>query len=549
MLFNSYPFIFGFLPLTLAGFFLLGRGSRVWAIRWLILASLFFYAWWRPINLLIIAPSMIVNFLLARALQRLRGGREQNKAVARWVLAAGIAFNVLFLGYFKYANFFVSAANDAFGTNFVLTRIILPLGISFITFQKIAFLVDVHAGRIEEFSFEDYCLFVLFFPQLIAGPIVHYREMMPQFHRASARFDAENVAVGLTLFAFGLFKKVVLADAIAPSVTAIFAHASTGAPVSFLPGWMAALGFTFQIYFDFSGYTDMALGLGRFFGIKFPPNFYSPLKASNIIDFWLRWHMTLTRFLTAYIYNPLSLWVTRRRSAKGLRPFGGRNATVGGFVQVLMLPTLLTMFVSGFWHGAGYLFILWGLLHGVYLAINHAWRLVVARRWPDRARYERVMTPLGFAITFVAVVAGMVLFRSPTIVTATNMLRGMAGLNGIALPGTIVDHLGHFARAVGRLDEVALGGDAFRSLAKWIVLLGLFALALPNTLQLLSAFEPALGVKAGVARTSSTAGRLAGLGSRLTWRPTFAWAIAVCILAAIGMYHLGGNSEFLYWQF
>src|SRR3954471_8773436 len=239
MLFNSYPFIFGFLPLAVGGFFLLGQASRAWAIRWLIFVSLCFYAWWRPLNVLIIAPSIVVNFFLARALERL--GRAQQQRAARWTLLAGIAFNVLFLGYFKYANFFVNATNDALGTNFVLARVILPLGISFITFQKIAFLVDVHAGRIEEFTFEDYCLFVLFFPQLIAGPIVHYREMMPQFHRASARFDAENVAVGLTLFAFGLFKKVVLADAIAPSVTAVFAHASTGAPVSFLPGWMAAL--------------------------------------------------------------------------------------------------------------------------------------------------------------------------------------------------------------------------------------------------------------------------------------------------------------------
>src|SRR5881628_1881617 len=209
MLFNSYPFIFGFLPLTLAGFFLLGRGSSAWAIRWLILASLFFYAWWRPINLLIIAPSMIVNFLLARALQRL--ARAERQSAARWVLATGIAFNVLFLGYFKYANFFATAANDAFGTNVVLARIIQPLGISFITFQKIAFLVDVHAGRIEEFTLEDYCLFVLFFPQLIAGPIVHYREMIPQFHKISCRLEKENVSVGVTLFAFGLFEKVFVA--------------------------------------------------------------------------------------------------------------------------------------------------------------------------------------------------------------------------------------------------------------------------------------------------------------------------------------------------
>lgn len=547
MLFNSYPFIFAFLPLTLAGFFLLGRGSREWALRWLIVASLFFYAWWRPINVLIIAPSIIINFFLARTLQRL--AREKNTRRARWVLAAGIAFNVLFLGYFKYANFFATATNDAFGTTFVLQRIILPLGISFITFQKIAFLVDVHSGRIEQFTLQDYCLFVLFFPQLIAGPIVHYREMMPQFHRATARFDTENVAIGLTLFVFGLFKKVVLADTIAPAVSLVYANASAGTAISFLPAWMAALGFTLQIYFDFSGYTDMALGLGRFFGIKFPPNFNSPLKASSIIDFWLRWHMTLTRFLTAYIYNPLSLWATRRRAAKGLRPFGGRNASLGGFLEVLVAPTLITMFISGFWHGAGYLFILWGVLHGVYLTINHAWRLFATRRWPDRARYARVMGPVGFVITFVAVVAGMVVFRAPTIATAGNILRGMIGLNGLALPGSVVDRLGHFSSFVGRLNDAVISQDAFRTLTVWIAILGFFALALPNTLTLLSAYEPALGIKPVAERVPAVGRRLTAYVARLTWAPTLAWAVAVAILAVSGIFHLGGNSEFLYWQF
>jgi alginate O-acetyltransferase complex protein AlgI len=547
MLFNSYPFIFGFLPLAVGGFFLLGQASRVWAIRWLIFVSLCFYAWWRPLNVLIIAPSIVVNFFLARALERL--GRAQQQRAARWTLLAGIAFNVLFLGYFKYANFFVNATNDALGTNFVLARVILPLGISFITFQKIAFLVDVHSRKIERFTLQDYCLFVLFFPQLIAGPIVHYREMMPQFHRASGRFDSENVAVGLTLFVAGLFKKVILADSIAPAVTALFAQASAGTRISLLPAWMAALGFTLQIYFDFSGYTDMALGLGRFFGIKFPPNFNSPLKASSIIDFWLRWHISLTRFLTAYIYNPLSLAATRRRAASGYAPFGGRSVSVGGFIQVLMVPTLVTMFVSGFWHGAGYLFILWGLLHGLYLTINHAWRLFVARRWADRARYERLMAPIGFAMTFAAVVAGMVVFRSSTIATATNLLRGMLGLNGIALPGSIVAHLGPLSAWVSSLNETAIDQSAFRTLGRWDLLLGVFALALPNTLRVLSSFEPALGVKPVTVGWLPLARRWPLLVSRLTWRPTLTWTVVACLLAAIGIYNLGGNSEFLYWQF
>ena len=257
------------------------------------------------------------------------------------------------------------------------------MGISFITFQKIAFLIDVHAGRIKSFTLQDYCLFVLFFPQLIAGPIVHYREMMPQFHSASCRFDKENFAVGLTLLSFGLFKKVVLADHIATVVTPIYSQAASGGGTSLLLAWAAAIGFTLQIYFDFSGYTDMALGAARFFGIRLPQNFNSPLQASNIIDFWLRWHMTLTRFLTAYIYNPLTLWLTRRRMAKGRPGLAGHNTTIGAFAYLLMFPILITMFVSGLWHGAGYGFVIWGLIHGFYLTINHAWRLIRPRLWPD----------------------------------------------------------------------------------------------------------------------------------------------------------------------
>lgn len=309
MLFNSYEFIFVFLPLVVVVFFALGRASSAWALRWIIVASLFFYGWWRPLNVLIIAPSIIINFVLAHVLQRL--GKQGNRRAAQAVLLVGIAFNVAFLGYFKYTNFLLGTINDAFGTQMVLARIILPLGISFITFQKIAFLIDVHAGRIESFTLQDYCLFVLFFPQLIAGPIVHYREMMPQFHGLSCRFDKDNVSVGLTLFAFGLFKKLLLADKIAPAVTPIYERAASGSSVALLSAWLAAVGFTLQIYFDFSGYTDMALGIARMFGIRLPPNFNSPLRATNIIDFWRRWHMTLTRFLTAYIYNPLALWFTR----------------------------------------------------------------------------------------------------------------------------------------------------------------------------------------------------------------------------------------------
>ncbi|NIR60781.1 MAG: MBOAT family protein, partial [Gammaproteobacteria bacterium] len=330
-----------------------------------------FYTWWRPFNLLIIGPSLVVNYVIARALLRLAA--DETKARARTaVLALGVVFNLGVLGYFKYANFAVVVAGDLTGRDFVIEQIILPLGISFITFQKIAFLVDVAGRRVERFTASDFMLFVLFFPQLIAGPIVHFRETMPQFHAARCKYDPDLFALGLTLFCFGLFKKVVLADGVAVHVTPIYELAAAGGVVTLIQAWLAAVGFTLQIYFDFSGYSDMACGAALFFGVRLPLNFDSPLKATNIIDFWLRWHVTLTRFLTAYVYNPVTLALTRRRSAKRLSLLRRRESSVRAFVVILAGPTLFTMFVSGVWHGAGYTFIVWGLLHGLFLVVNHA---------------------------------------------------------------------------------------------------------------------------------------------------------------------------------
>lgn len=546
MLFNSYEFVFLFLPATLTGFFLLGKTSRAWALGWLIVASLFFYAWWRPLNVLIIAPSILVNFALARLLLRLRSDQARTRT-ARLVLALGIVFNIAFLGYFKYVNFFSTVINDVAGTHFFLEHVILPLGISFITFQKIAFLIDVHARRIESFSLRDYCLFVLFFPQLIAGPIVHYREMMPQFQKASCRFDKESVALGLTLFLMGLFKKVVLADGVAAHVSPIYDAVATGGDASLFTAWMAAVGFTLQIYFDFSGYTDMALGLARCFGVRLPPNFDSPLKASSIIDFWLRWHMTLTRFLTAYLYNPLVLWLTRRRLAAGKSVLGGRDARIGGaYFHLLAGPTILTMFVSGLWHGAGYVFILWGLLHGLYLSINHAWRMVGPRLWPDKASYNRFMRPVGFVLTFIAVAVAMVLFRSPTVGTASELLQGMLGFNGITLPQQIFERLGPLTSVLQPIVSPSVtsagSGAEFIATTMWIFALLVIALALPNSLQILSRYEPAIGVK----RRDE---ELEGWARVLDWRPTLPWAFLMSAIAVTSVIKLGGKSEFLYWQF
>jgi alginate O-acetyltransferase complex protein AlgI len=529
MLFNSHEFLFVFLPVTLLGFYWLGRVSRQAAILWLIATSLIFYGWWRPLNILIIGPSVIVNYLLASFLLRLSQSGEQF-TLSRLVLIAGILFNVLFLGFFKYADFAYGTINDVFNANLVLLHVILPLGISFITFQKIAFLIDVQAGRVKAFTFREYCTFVLFFPQLIAGPIVHFREMMPQFAAATCRFDKENFAVGLTLLVFGLFKKVVLADNIAPLITPIYEHSAAGGHTPLLLAWMAAVGFTLQVYFDFSGYTDMALGLGRFFGIKLPPNFNSPLKASSIIDFWLRWHMTLTRFLTAYIYNPLVLSLTRRRLEKGRPGFAGRNPTVGAFISLLMVPLITTMFISGLWHGAGYGFIIFGLMHGAYLVINHGWRVYAAHRWRDRAAYARWMGPVGFVLTFIGVATAMLFFRALTVASAVDLVKGVFGLNGLALP--------HGAAAIA-----ATYGTDIKEAAKWIAILLFIALVCPNSLQILAPYEPALGWK-----PQSTAPVL-GRFRIPAWGPSLPWAVATSVAAAAAIFYAGGPSEFLYWQF
>jgi D-alanyl-lipoteichoic acid acyltransferase DltB (MBOAT superfamily) len=540
MLFNSYGFIFGFLPVVLAGFYLIGQRRQEWALLWLTGASLLFYAAWRPLNVVLIAPSILINFAIAWLLQRIR---QDRKVLARGVLIGGILFNVCFLGYFKYLTFAQQALNDVLGAGFVLTEIIMPLGLSFITFQKIAFLVDVHAGRVSRVSFPEYTLFVTFFPQLIAGPIVHYREVMPQFNAASCRYDADTVAVGLTLFFFGLAKKLVLADPLGQIVAPVYARAAVGVPQTLTEAWIAALGFTLQIYFDFSGYCDMALGLARFFGIRLPVNFNSPFKATSIIDFWARWHVTLTRFLTAYLYMPMTLGLTRRRVAQGKPIRGGAGLGLPAFLTLLAMPTMLTMLVSGLWHGAGYTFILWGLLHGMLLVVNHGWRMIRPLIWRHTATYNRVAGPAGWLLTFVSVVFTMAMFRSPTVGTAVMLWKGMAGAYGATLPQVVLSRLGVFGgwlRWIG-FQPAWSSGSLLLIATMHIAVLLFIALAMPNTLELLAAYEPALGVKPAKAR-----GRLLRWAA---WQPNQAWAAGLACVAMAGILSLGGLHAFIYWQF
>jgi D-alanyl-lipoteichoic acid acyltransferase DltB (MBOAT superfamily) len=536
MLFNSYQFLFAFLPVTFLGFCLLGRISRGAAMNWLTVASLAFYALWRPFNVVLIAPSIIVNYFVARELLRLRNAGRHRAAFM--LLACGVLFNVAFLSYFKYTNFLLGAANDLFGTHFPALQIALPLAISFITFQKIAFLVDVHGGRVDSVTVPEYCLFVLFFPQLIAGPIVHFREVMPQYRTAAWRFDAADTSVALTLFIFGLFKKVVLADGLATLVSPLYAQAASGSALSLVPAWLAAVGFTLQIYFDFSGYTDMAIGLGRLFGIRLPANFDSPFKARSIIDYWLHWNMTLTRFLTAYVYNPLVLAIARHRAARGKRGLDRRAPTLATYANMIVFPIMVTMLVSGLWHGAGYTFVLWGLIHGAYLCINHGWRLMCPQWLKSSTQLLRTRHASCVAITFVSVVAAMVLFRAPTVKAAGGILAGMLGAHGVAIPVQLIQNLGPLAK----LFPGALGANAIAVV--WVAGLVCVVMLCPNTLQLLAGHEPALGMYKSVRLGEKT-----GPIGALRWSPQLAWAVATSVLAGAAIAQLSGGSEFLYWQF
>ena len=408
MPFNSYTFVFLFLPLTaLTYWLLLGLSKRTGAQAWLLFVSAVFYGYMSLEGLATILPSILVDYAIARLLLR---QDEGSRTLRRILLLAGIGLNLAFLGYFKYKNFFIDATNQLFATEFHAAAVILPLGISFLVFQKIAFLADVYVGEIKTIRLFDFLLFTLFFPRAIAGPIVHYQPIMPQLTAPAPQRWKTNMAVGICLFSIGLFKKTVIADALVPYVMDGFNDHT--ASVGMLKSWIALLAFNLQLYFDFSGYSDMALGAARMVGVRLPMNFDSPFKASSIVEFWSRWHITLTRFLTQYIYTPIVLRFTRSRIAKGKPIVRGRKSTLGAFGMLIAFPTLVTMSLSGVWHGAGWQFIAWGVLHGVYVIINQGWRLLRPRWFGDAQRYERFARAPGRAITFFAVMLASVFFRS-----------------------------------------------------------------------------------------------------------------------------------------
>ncbi len=491
MLFNSYEFVLLFLPVVLTGFYFLARrGSRTPLLAFLVFASLFFYGWWNPKFLALIALSIAVNYGFGRLMQL---GR-----VVAWMWV-GIAFNLGLLGYFKYAGFFARNLSDLFGLGWQMPDIILPLAISFFTFQQITYLVDMRHARVAPHGFLEYCLFVTFFPQLIAGPIVHHKEMMPQFNDVGRfRFSWDDLGMGLSVFFVGLFKKIIIADGMAAFATPVFSAAEVGAPIGLIDGWGGALAYTFQLYFDFSGYTDMATGLALMFGIRLPVNFYSPYKAVSIIDFWHRWHMTLSRFLRDYLYIPLG---------------GNRRGPVRRYSNLLA-----TMVLGGLWHGAGWTFVAWGALHGLYLVINNLWR---GQRGPaadtPTARWA------GRVLTLLAVIVAWVLFRAESMAGAGLVLSGMAGLGGTALPPELAE---------------IKWAEAYRQFA----LLLAFVWLAPNTAQLFRLHQPTLPPERPL--PDHTLARLA-----VKWRPSGKWAVALACVAVAALFNMNEISEFLYFRF
>jgi D-alanyl-lipoteichoic acid acyltransferase DltB (MBOAT superfamily) len=492
MLFTSHSFIFLFVPAVLLTTFIVGKlFGRNGAIISVILGSLIFYYLAGRAQLAVLIASLALNYLLISLWFWVSEPRSK-----RIIIAISVIGNLAALAYYKYAGFLVTQANTLSGAQFAVPAIALPLAISFFTFQQIAYALDVQAGRVKEHRLLDYAFCVTFFPHLVAGPIVNYRELIPQL-KANKIFGFRqiDVMVGIAVFLIGLAKKNLIADQLASYAAPGFAAADGGSDISAATAWVSALCYTFQIYFDFSGYSDMAIGLARLFGVHLPVNFASPYKATSIIDFWRRWHITLSRFLRDYLY--FSLGGNRKGPWR-------RHANLA-----------LTMLLGGLWHGASWTFVIWGGAHGLLLILNHGWRELSARVGLDWVFRGQAGVLLARAITFFAVVLTWVLFRAETISGARRMFRAMFGLSAP------VDFHGD-----GRLFAI-------------LILSALIAFALPNTQEFFVRYRVAIRPDA----------REIFAKPLIAWRATMLWLVAVATTGGVACFYQAEFPQFLYWGF
>jgi D-alanyl-lipoteichoic acid acyltransferase DltB (MBOAT superfamily) len=516
MFFNSATFLFGFLPIVLAGFFLLERFGSLFARQaWLLAASLVFYAWGNASVLALFLPLTAINYLLGSALQR------RGESGGKWLLVLAVGLNVLVLCYFKYANFFVTNLNAVLEANLFIEKILLPLGISFITFMQIAWLVGCRRGETLPCSYFEFLLFSAFFPQIISGPIVYQKETQPQFRKTRGASErATDICVGVTIFTMGLAKKVLVADTIAPWANQGFWAVGADQPITLVAAWIGALAYAFQLYFDFSGYSDMAIGIARLFGIRLPLNFNSPYKAENISDFWRRWHMTLSRFLRDFVYIGLG---------------GNRCGSVRRSANLF-----LTMLLGGFWHGAGWTFIFWGALHGSYLVVNHAWTSLL-----ERTKIPGAMIFAGWggrALTFLAVLVSWIFFRAEHPAEAFRMMAGMVGANGIFVIGDPL-FFKSSPNLLGVFSWFGCQADPQFVLLGCLVGLGVFVSILPNSQQILAALEP------GIVTYGKKIEEIPAAFRALAWRPSVGWLAGTLLVFIWCMLNLSNVSSFLYKDF
>lgn len=515
MLFNSLSFILIFAPITYLIFF----AARILAgttlsLVVLVVASLVFYSWWNVRDLPILLASMAFNYAIFLALL--------HSSQKKLLLSIGICANLGLLIFYKYREFFFGSGSGSFSSAIAMG---LPLGISFLTFTQIAFLVDGYRKKFSERSPLNYMLFISFFPHLIAGPIIHYANIVPQFARRIDKADvARMLAVGITIFAIGLFKKVGLADSMQIYVNPLFATAN-GAPLAFTQAWLAALTFTLQIYFDFSAYSDMAIGLAYMLGVRLPMNFNSPLRATSLIDFWRRWHITLSSFLRDYLYIPLG---------------GGRR----GFARQLS-NIIIVMVLGGLWHGAGITFVIWGASHGILIALNHGWRRIRPKRIDFIPSFVRKLS--AWAVTSLCVIGTFVVFRAESMAAAMNVITGMIGMNGLDGFMGGCDLAPLLFRECKPIASIVNGVELFvrheHIWQVWTSVLVCFAVVLfmPNTARFMRRARPVIFEK----REPPVSAML----SSLVWRPTAVWAALTIVLLFYSLSEIENAKQFIYFQF
>jgi alginate O-acetyltransferase complex protein AlgI len=534
LLFNSYVFFYAFLPLALVGYYATARFGRRPAVLWLILASFVFYGWWNPAFVPLLAISIAFNY----GASLLIGATEPSPTLQGWVTRLAVAANLAALIWYKYAVWLVGLLAGTGLIHAELHGIALPLGISFFTFTQIGYLLDCRNGVARDRNLLDYVVFVTFFPHLIAGPILHNGEMMPQFaDPRTYRFSATEFSVGLGVFVLGMLKKCLIADPIGGVVPIAYGHPEA---LPLFSAWQAVLSYSLQLYFDFSGYSDMAIGLALMFNLRFPLNFNSPYKAQSVVEYWQRWHMTLTRYFTQYVYNPLAVAAMRRRMARKLPINRQAQMTLRGFTEMAAVPIFVTILLAGIWHGAGATFVVFGLLHAIYLTINRACRILRPNP-PPPTRFGVVWR---VALTYACVLVASVFFRAPSVPAAVAMLGGMIGLHGIGPALPVPAELARFGSSLAAIHlqgmvQPTSWTKAARAAGYVLSIIGLYGVvwAMPNTAQIFAEFRPSLN---DVAPASF---------AWLRWRPTPRWAIAMGCATTLAALAIGGTGEFLYFQF